>query len=314
MKLNIITHIWNEEFLLPWWIRHHQDLADSVTVFDYGSTDRSIEIIKDMAPTWNVLRSRNRSFNPELVDLEVEKHEKKILGWKIALNTSEFLVGDVRTYLATNAQKSAFRIPGVTMVDIQPGREIDYSEKLIDLKPWGIDDWKWAHLLGKSKLDFNTGNLPLAHFNPWRRGRLIHNKESGQYHVGRHSWRLATDGEILTCRVLWFGLSPWNIESRQRRELQLTRTAHLSAKFGTGQPISITDWDAAHQQLIAHSGSPYETLLKNQDELAEVSLCARNYLFEQIELQKRGFLESNALKVAHLAESIKNLARYRFRI
>src|SRR6516164_5807036 len=54
MPLTLISHFWNEEFLLPYWLRHHLPLFDHGVLIDYTSTDRSVEIIHELAPHWEV--------------------------------------------------------------------------------------------------------------------------------------------------------------------------------------------------------------------------------------------------------------------
>lgn len=93
----LISHFFNEEFLLPYWIRHHASMFDSAILIDYGSTDKSIEIINEMAPaTWRVVSSSTgTSFFPgnDGNDGDVKSYESQHVNeWKIALTITEFLV------------------------------------------------------------------------------------------------------------------------------------------------------------------------------------------------------------------------------
>ena len=93
MSINLISHVYNESYLLPSWIKHHREMFDSAIIIDYASTDETIEVIKKFAPsTWRVVRSRNSEFDAGECDREVMEFEKSLTGWKIALNTTEFLV------------------------------------------------------------------------------------------------------------------------------------------------------------------------------------------------------------------------------
>jgi hypothetical protein len=54
----LITHIYNEEMLLPYFIRHHAGLFDHAIVIDFGSTDSSRQIIAREAPsTWKIVNA-----------------------------------------------------------------------------------------------------------------------------------------------------------------------------------------------------------------------------------------------------------------
>lgn len=94
MKKTIISHFYNEEYLLPWWLDHHKKCFDHGIMIDYHSTDNSKKIIQDICPNWEIVETKNKYFDSAIIDREVEEYEKKIDGWRICLNTTEFLVGD----------------------------------------------------------------------------------------------------------------------------------------------------------------------------------------------------------------------------
>ena len=94
MKKTIISHFYNEEYLLPWWLDHHKKYFDHGIMIDYHSTDSSRKIIQEICPNWEIVKTKNKHFDSAIIDREVEHYEKKIDGWRICLNTTEFLVGD----------------------------------------------------------------------------------------------------------------------------------------------------------------------------------------------------------------------------
>ena len=55
MTKTVLTHFYNEEYLLPWWLSHHKKIFDHGILIDYHSTDRSREIIKAICPTWEII-------------------------------------------------------------------------------------------------------------------------------------------------------------------------------------------------------------------------------------------------------------------
>jgi len=71
----VICHFYNEEFLLPWWLNHHRSIFDHGIMINYHSTDRSVEIIRELCPTWEIRYSRNIDFHAEKIDLEVMDYE-----------------------------------------------------------------------------------------------------------------------------------------------------------------------------------------------------------------------------------------------
>ena len=95
MQKTIISHFYNEETLLPWWLEHHKQIFDHGILIDYQSTDRSCDLIREICPTWEIRPSRNPNFADSMaIDNEVMDIEKVLGGWRIALNTTEFLIGN----------------------------------------------------------------------------------------------------------------------------------------------------------------------------------------------------------------------------
>lgn len=160
-RLTVLAHFFNEEFLLPHWLSHHTKLFDHGIMVDYNSTDRSVEIIKEMAPTWEVVQSRNKWFDAEVVDAEMMEYEETVSGWKMVLNVTEFLLlSDLRSRLVPTEEMLLFQ--GYQINDTPKEREMGFD---------------------------HTRPLILQRFNgcvdPWR-NRIIHRKPNGGYFVGRH--------------------------------------------------------------------------------------------------------------------------------
>tara|TARA_B100001250_G_scaffold181214_1_gene155885 strand:- start:199 stop:945 length:747 start_codon:yes stop_codon:yes gene_type:complete len=134
---SIISHFYNEEYLLPWWLNHHKKYFDYGLMINYASTDRSVEIINKICPDWKVVDSVNKEFAAKDCDEEVEHYEKKISGWKICLNITEFLVGDFS--LLNTDNKNEYYIPAFYFIDDQdhnyPDKNIPLHEQLFN----GID-------------------------------------------------------------------------------------------------------------------------------------------------------------------------------
>lgn len=52
-KVILLSNIYNEEYLLPFWCTHHKSMFDHAVIVDYGSTDKSIDIIKEICLAGN---------------------------------------------------------------------------------------------------------------------------------------------------------------------------------------------------------------------------------------------------------------------
>jgi len=91
----LISHFYNEEMMLPYWIQHHAPMFDHAVLINYNSTDKSVDIIRQTAPAgWKVISPADpNSFAALAVDTAVMKVENEHPNyWHIALTSTEFLV------------------------------------------------------------------------------------------------------------------------------------------------------------------------------------------------------------------------------
>lgn len=228
MRKTILSHFFNEEYLLPWWLEHHKKYFDHGILIDYNSTDNSVSIAKEICPGWEVIPSRNKFFGAEIIDIEVMDIESKVEGWKVCLNTTEFLVGDYT--LLDDSKNSEYIVPCHVMVDNNSSNLPTYDRPLVEQKPYGI-----------SYINHST-----------RRPRKIHNKEKENYPLGRHYDYSTYNSDIFTDKlaVLWYGWSPYN-EFTKRRKLQIQTRIPESDKarrFGAEHLITQDALERTFQQ------------------------------------------------------------------
>lgn len=214
-KKTIISHFYNEEYLLPWWLNHHKQFFDHGILINYNSTDDSVNIIKSICPTWEIIDSKNAVFDAKLVDDEISNLEKTIDGWRICLNTTEFLIGN---YLEVdNINCTSYTIPSFVMVDNDFLNIPNYNESLINQKKFGI---------------------PYKNNFFMRRARLLHTSKEICYPLGRHFDQYNTE----KFAILWYGWSPFN-DFIINRKLQIQNKIPESDKqrgFGSQHIITRT--------------------------------------------------------------------------
>jgi hypothetical protein len=229
MKRIVISHFFNEEYLLPWWLNHHRGMFNHGVLIDYGSTDNSVAICRELAPDWEVVRSENEHFSAIMCDFEVMKHEQRFADcWKIALNTTEFLVApqiDKMERLLLANDLTGVRIPGAIMVDVAPQNAPDLAKPLVEQKSSGI--WE-------AEMDFKKLAVPGLAFAT--RSRLFHRYTIGSYLPGRHSTHLpgVIAGAPEFAAIWWYGFSPWT-DAFKRRKLGIApRRDSFDRKHGFG--------------------------------------------------------------------------------
>ncbi len=199
MESLLISHIYNEEYLLPFWLEHHKPMFDKLIIIDYNSTDRSIEICKNIWPECIIIKSRNKEFDAKKVDQEVMYIESNFIGTnivKMVLNTTEFLFSHTDI-------KNLFH----------PSVSIAFSVKCYS--PYS-----------KNNYEFNSKNelyLQLLKddikYNDKRGFRIIHNHTNGNYKLGRHQTNYYSVNNNLLY-ILWLGFFPMN-ENVMKRKLQI---------------------------------------------------------------------------------------------
>ncbi|HEX7380444.1 MAG TPA: glycosyltransferase, partial [Pirellulales bacterium] len=209
MKLTAITHVWNEAFLLPYWLRHHYAMFDHGVVIDYGSTDGTPELARQLAPNWEVRRSRNELFDAGLADQEVMEVERELTGWKIALNVTEFLCHDDLRGFVRQVTRDRPGVRGVWAKDVV----------MVD-RPQDADEPLSAAPLYFQKQFGYPGN--------GARSRLLHCFPDGRYEVGRHTSGVLAKRPDEALILAWFGWCP--IKSVWQRKLAIQRMIPESDK------------------------------------------------------------------------------------
>ncbi|MGE6537739.1 glycosyltransferase family 2 protein [Bacillus luti] len=203
----IITHFYNEEYLLPWWLMHHTKIFDHGILINRGSTDRSAEICKLFAPHWEVRDSKFPEFDPAHTDIEVMEIERDVSGWKIVLNTTEFLCcNNAEEFFSSlhTLSENMYAIRMIVMVDKHdyPYSKLRYSIPLVQQRYHGV-------------FPYNPKNGCA-----WR---FIHNHLDGAYLPGRHYTLHKNIVYNYPSFIIKFYFSPWN-EHTKARKLQITPT------------------------------------------------------------------------------------------
>jgi nucleoside-diphosphate-sugar epimerase/2-polyprenyl-3-methyl-5-hydroxy-6-metoxy-1,4-benzoquinol methylase len=217
MTITVISHIFNEAYLLPFWLEYHKKLFDYGIIIDYDSTDNSVDIIKSICPTWKVVRSRNAEFGAEDIDKEVMDIENTVDGYKICLNTTEFLI-------------TTQKLEKILLKDM-------YS-----IKPLAVarTDIKYVRNVEEFLKNFTQFN------RNWRGGeRFIHKYNNGYYNIGRHASFHENIVESQDMFIAWVGFYPWN-DIMLNRKLQIQTKIPLRDKLLKFGSQHITDEDVSN--------------------------------------------------------------------
>jgi hypothetical protein len=167
MKKTVFAQCYNEAWLLPWWLKHHREIFDHGIIFDYQSTDETVDIIRELCPTWQIIPSRNTTLDGIQTDNEIMDYQYHTPGWLVALNITEFLYGNLER-MHDNPEQSQYLIGVYTHIDMEgktdepKESDMTYDRPLHEQRYWGYDDT-------------NSAEKKMAGGSVHRSNRLIHN-------------------------------------------------------------------------------------------------------------------------------------------
>ncbi len=94
MKIEVFALCYNEEILLPFFLRHYERFASRITVYDNYSTDRSPEICR-AHPLVNLVQydSGNQIRDDLYLDIKNNCWKHSTADWVVVCDMDEFLIG-----------------------------------------------------------------------------------------------------------------------------------------------------------------------------------------------------------------------------
>jgi UDP-glucose 4-epimerase len=211
LKTTLLTNVFNEEYLLPFWLQHHKDMFDDIIIIDYHSTDKSVEICKQICPNCKIITTHNAYFDAVKIDEEFMELERSIEGIKVVLNTTEFLfiekpIAEYFTHLSGPISYAVNAISPYSKNNYYPSNQYEFMSNLL------LDDVVYHYERGT---------------------RQIHTYPDGKYSVGRHSTYNPTT-KIDNMYIIWFGYYPFN-DALLARKLQIqTNIPDSDIKRGFG--------------------------------------------------------------------------------
>ena len=194
-SFTVISHIFNEEYYLPAWLTYHKTIFDHGIIIDYHSTDGSLDIVREICPNWTIVQSVNQYFNSELCDKEVQKYENTIQGFKVALNTTEWLIIEDKSIFYTT-KPTCFQIT-----------------------PWTVAK-EWKENIENAQVSDFLKSFQYIHTSHRKGYRFIHNYPQLNYMQGRHFLHTYPPLSTTNIYIVWCGFFPWN-DKVKRRKLQI---------------------------------------------------------------------------------------------
>ena len=171
MKKTLISHFYNEEYMLPWFLNHHKQIFDHGIMIDYASDDSSCDIIREICPSWEILPSRNKFFDAKAIDEEVMDYEMTLSGWRITLNVTEFLIGNIDRLHNRRGEKTQHLLTNYVFVDMEDETKgpstLLHDIPLYEQRYWGYhdkDNHGWMmHYGSHPRMNRSIHNFPIRY-------------------------------------------------------------------------------------------------------------------------------------------------------
>lgn len=93
MTIHVYTIVWNDEFMLPHFLKHYEKFADKIFVIDHNSTDKTAEIAK-AHPKVIYSKLEVPIYRERLISKTFETYAKENMSdWAVCVDCDEFIQG-----------------------------------------------------------------------------------------------------------------------------------------------------------------------------------------------------------------------------
>ena len=94
MKIDVYSNMYNEELILPYWLRHYETFANRIFIWDGGSTDKTLEMLKKHPKVTLLPRGKYGHCDEYYVAClypQYEKYSRGVSDWVIIADADEFV-------------------------------------------------------------------------------------------------------------------------------------------------------------------------------------------------------------------------------
>lgn len=123
MKITCFTVVWNEEFLLPYFLRHY-DFCDKIVVYDNQSDDGTKEILQANSKVEHLLYDTNgQQDNRTMAKIKNNCWKGTEADYVIVVDVDEFVIPDWDLLKKHLSEKVAFQLLGFDMIGARDGKK-----------------------------------------------------------------------------------------------------------------------------------------------------------------------------------------------
>ena len=241
MKIDVYSNMYNEETILPYWLRHYETIADRIFVWDDYSTDDTKEILKKH-PKVTLLDIGKKNSEAGYWARELfPQYEKYSIGsadWVVLADADEFVYApNLQEILEKEKEKGThvIRCTGYAMVSKGlPTTDGQIYEEIKNGLVHGLES-KWAIHATVPGVRYARGKHGPVH----NQRRFVRNRNAGikllHYRYLGEAYQDKQDRRNLARTAIAFG-----------REMKYSRNLMHTCPDGTRG--SILDWYALHKK------------------------------------------------------------------
>jgi glycosyltransferase involved in cell wall biosynthesis len=186
-RIHAYTLAWNEEMILPHFLRHYGRFCERIVVFDNESSDATASIVDSCPVAERRVWSSNNQIN-ELMYLDIKnsayRESRGVADWVIVCDADEFLYHPELTELLASYQRRGITMPRVRGYEMVGTRVPGPTENLLEQFRLGAPNtWMDKQVVFSPNLDFRFGvgahahdPVPGARRSWFRRLKLLHYK------------------------------------------------------------------------------------------------------------------------------------------
>jgi len=196
MKIDLFAICYNEEIMLPYFLKHYSKFCDNITIYDNMSTDSSREIMKKYGVNIKTYDSNNQIRDDLYLEIKNNCWKKSDADWVIVCDADEFLYNKTFLKNLDKTKGTIIRPEGCQMVSekLPVGDGQIYDE----IKTGFLDSTYSKPCLFKPKEIKECNFGPGAHSMHGAKGNIIYDEESGikllhyhfisrEYVINRHT-------------------------------------------------------------------------------------------------------------------------------
>jgi glycosyltransferase involved in cell wall biosynthesis len=222
MKIHLYSIAWNEEKIMPYFMKYYSSFCEKIVIYDNESTDKTPDIVKSYNGEVRSWGSNNQVNDLMYLDIKnnAYKESRDIADWVIVCDTDEFLYHPNLLNKLEQYKNKGITFPKIKGFEMIPNCELKEEDNLpltyqkgarfINLDKRAIFNPKLDIQYG---VGCHTSNLPIgAVESPMQDIRLMHYKMLNvNYFIERHQL-LGSRLSDLNKKNQWGGHYTWTNE------------------------------------------------------------------------------------------------------